>query len=55
MRGPTHVKGYLLDLVLTDLQAMCKTKVHAPIADHHLVEGIFDVTTMSSYSVERDV
>ena len=55
VRGPTHVKGHQLDLVLTDLQAMCKTEVHAPIADHHLVESIFDVTTMSSYTVERDV
>ena len=55
VHGPTHVKGHLLDLVLTDLQAMCTTRVHSPIADHHMVEGIFDVTTMTSHSVERCV
>ena len=35
-------KEYLLDLILSDLEALSSVEVLAPIADHSLVQMVFD-------------
>ena len=54
MRAPTH-KEYLLDLILSDLEALSNVEVLAPIADHSLVQMVVDINTVSSEASKRDV
>ena len=52
---PTHSRGKLLDLVLTDLADMCATKVLTPIADHNVIQVVVDVQTLIGIEVSRTV
>ena len=54
VRAPTR-KEYLLDLILSDLEALLNVEVLAPIADHSLVLMVVDINTVSSEASKRDV
>lgn len=50
---PTHVKGNLLDVVLSDVPHMCSVDVLAPVADHCVVHAVVGIEASVSVTVER--
>ena len=54
VREPTRQEN-LLDVVFTDMPAMCSVKVLPPIADHCVVSAVFDIHTMATAPIQRSV
>ena len=54
VRGPTHNKGNLLDLVLTDLEE-ARVTVHPRVADHNLVEVELPLPLPKVKTLQRQV
>ena len=52
VKAPTHLRGNLLDLVLTDLQNFSHVQLLAPIADHSVVLLRLDVGTVTSPPIQ---
>ena len=46
-------KEYLLDLILSDLEALSNVEVLSPIADDSLVQMVIDINTVSSEASKR--
>ena len=53
VREPTHSRGNLLDLVLTDMAGMTIAQVQAPIADHNVVKIIVEMETLVASPIDR--
>ncbi len=53
MRAPTHQRGNLLDIVLTDLQNFAHVQLLPPIADHAVVSIRMDIGTATSTPIQR--
>ena len=53
VKGPTHVKGNLLDLVLSSAPFATQTSITPAVADHNGVLTVFDVPGVSEVLQER--
>ncbi len=55
VREPTHLRGNLLDVVLTDVEGLCSVDVLPPVADHCLIHVVIDAQTLPAAQIDRYV